>query len=179
MPKSMWTPKHYTHVSLSNSKTMGINVESFAAVTAYILLERLSVRLWIMTAGICIHSSIKALVRSDTDVRGWRMTQSVFPIIPNLMGGVEVWDLVFPQQDQQSIALWTWICHAKTGQGLHQTSAKKLEAHYCLKYQCMLQKVSVQWIKGKVMPTNLCNAVYVVPQDDVSVTRAVSSWPFT
>ncbi len=30
-------------------------------------------------------------------------------------------------------------CHVQTGKGQTQTAATKLEAHYCLKYHCVLQ----------------------------------------
>jgi hypothetical protein len=58
-PAARWT---------SHSKVMGINMEldpPFAALTASILLGRLSTRCWKIAAGTCFHSATRALVRSS------------------------------------------------------------------------------------------------------------------
>ena len=116
MTKSMWTPASQISFQKVILVIIGIHMELVPpAITAHILLERLSTICWNITVGTCFHSATRALVRSALMLgdEAWLVVD-----VPIHSKGVQ-WgwgqcsvqaSQVFPHQSWQTISVWTTLC---------------------------------------------------------------------
>jgi hypothetical protein len=130
---------------------------SFAAITASTLLGSISTRCWNIAAGTYFHSATRALVRSDTDVgrlglarsrrsnSPWRWSMGLRSGL--FAGQSSSFTPLLTNHFRMHLALCTGHCHDKTGKGLPQTVATKLEVQNrpeCLCH-CFSVKIFLHW----------------------------------